>query len=79
LLLPFCLLVAWYGVDFARESFELGEGSGDPGGLPYRWVIKAVIPFAFFCTVISGAGLLLRSINTLNGHHKGDDYIPTQH
>ncbi|MCP4596640.1 TRAP transporter small permease subunit, partial [Neptuniibacter sp.] len=48
LLIPFCALVAWYGVDFARESFELGEMSGDPGGLPYRWIIKSVIPFAFF-------------------------------
>lgn len=79
LLFPFCLLVAWYGVDFARESFELGEASGDPGGLPHRWIIKAVIPFAFFCTFISGVGLMLRAINTLTGHHKNDDYIPTQH
>ncbi|MET4160329.1 C4-dicarboxylate ABC transporter [Marinobacterium iners] len=79
LLFPFCLLVAWYGVDFARESFELGEGSGDPGGLPYRWVIKAVIPFAFFCTFISGVGMMLHSVNTLAGHHRDDGYTPMQH
>ncbi len=79
LLFPFTLLVAWYGVDFARESFLLGEGSGDPGGLPYRWVIKSVIPFAMFFNFISGVGLLLRSINTLNGHHTDDGYKPQQH
>lgn len=79
LLFPFCLLVAWFGVDFARESFELGESSGDPGGLPYRWIIKAVIPFAFFCTFISGLGMMLQAINTLAGHHQNDDYSPTQH
>ena len=62
LLLPFCLLVAYYGVDFAKEAYQLGETSGDPGGLPYRWVIKAVIPFAFFATAVSGVGLILTSL-----------------
>jgi TRAP-type mannitol/chloroaromatic compound transport system permease small subunit len=79
LLLPFCGLVAWYGVDFARESFELGETSGDPGGLPYRWLIKSVIPFAFFAMVISGIGLFLKSLNIYLGNSQGDDYQPPQH
>jgi len=69
LLLPFTLLVFWYGIDFTREAFEIGEGSGDPGGLPYRWIIKGVIPFAFFCMSISGLALLLRSVNILRGYH----------
>jgi TRAP-type mannitol/chloroaromatic compound transport system permease small subunit len=47
------------------ESFELGERSGDPGGLPYRWIIKGMIPFAFMAMAISGVGLVLRSVNTL--------------
>ncbi len=79
LLIPFCLLVAWYGVDFARESFQLGEGSGDPGGLPHRWIIKSVIPFAMFFNFISGVGLALKSINILSGRLKEDDYTPVQH
>lgn len=79
LLLPFTGLVAWYGFDFAREAFQLGEGSGDPGGLPYRWVVKSVIPFAMAFNFISGIGLMLRSINTLAGHHQDDGYEPPQH
>jgi len=79
LLLPFALLVAWYGVDFAREAFELGETSGDPGGLSHRWIIKAVIPFTFFAIAISGVGLMLRSINTLRGYHKVASYQPPSH
>lgn len=65
LLLPFCLLVGYYGVGFSYEAFELGETSGDPGGLPYRWIIKAVIPFAFFATAIAGLGLIISSVNQL--------------
>ncbi|GAA6167473.1 TRAP transporter small permease subunit [Sessilibacter corallicola] len=68
LLIPFCALVGYYGVGFAREAFELGEGSGDPGGLPYRWIIKAVIPFAFFATAIAGLGLILGRINELRNN-----------
>lgn len=69
LLLPFTLLVAWYGFGFAREALILGETSGDPGGLPHRWIIKSVIPFAFLFMAISGLGLLLNCINTLLGRH----------
>ncbi|MDG3088207.1 TRAP transporter small permease subunit [Vibrio hannami] len=64
-LFPFCLLVAWFGIDFAKESFELGETSGDPGGLPYRWIIKAMIPVSFTFMAISGLGMLLHSINNI--------------
>ncbi|OEF29197.1 TRAP transporter small permease subunit [Vibrio rumoiensis] len=64
-LMPFCLLVAWYGVNFAQESYDLGETSGDPGGLPYRWIIKSTISLSFFCMAISGIGMLLNSINRL--------------
>lgn len=79
LLFPFTLLVAWYGIDFAKEAYLIGEGSPDPGGLPYRWVIKSVISFAMLFNFISGVGLLLHSVNTLRGHHQNDGYMPPQH
>ncbi|WP_210395027.1 TRAP transporter small permease subunit [Motiliproteus sediminis] len=70
LLLPFCLLVVWYGYDFAHEAYTLGETSGDPGGLPYRWIIKSMIPVSFGFMALSGIGLLLTSVNTLRGAHE---------
>lgn len=74
LLIPFSILIIWFGIDFAYESFKLGEGSGDPGGLPYRWIIKAVIPFAFIAILISGIGMILKSVNTIRGYHDDDNY-----
>lgn len=62
-LLPFCLLVVYFGIDFAKESYALGETSGDPGGLPYRWIIKAMIPVSFTFMAISGVGLIIHSLN----------------
>jgi len=72
LLLPFVLLVAYYGIPFTYESFQLGERSGDPGGLPYRWIIKGLIPFAFFMMAISGVGLALKSFNFLRRHKEAN-------
>ncbi|NLS14378.1 TRAP transporter small permease subunit [Vibrio sp. SM6] len=64
-LIPFCLLVAFYGIDFAKESYLLGETSGDPGGLSHRWIIKAMIPLSFFLMALSGVGLILHSLNKI--------------
>ncbi|MCB1786975.1 MAG: TRAP transporter small permease subunit [Chromatiaceae bacterium] len=68
LLWPFCLLVAVYGIGFAHEAFTIGEISGDPGGLPFRWVVKALIPTAFICVLISSVGFMLRALNQLLGY-----------
>ncbi|MBD5770976.1 TRAP transporter small permease subunit [Marinomonas colpomeniae] len=80
LLMPFTLLVGYYGIGFAHEAYTLGETSGDPGGLPYRWIIKAVIPFAFFSMAISGLGMVIRSINAIRGlSEEGFSHPPIQH
>jgi len=80
LLMPFTLLVGYYGIGFAHEAYALGETSGDPGGLPYRWIIKAVIPFAFFSMAISGLGMVIRSINAIRGvSEEGFSHPPIQH
>lgn len=42
--LPFTLLIIYFSVDYAYEAYEMGEKSADPGGLPHRWIIRAVIP-----------------------------------
>lgn len=72
-LLPFTLLVFYYGLTFASESFKMNEQSGDPGGLPFRWLIKSLISFSFLAMSISGIGFLLHSINTIRGEDQHED------
>ncbi|MCK5896941.1 MAG: TRAP transporter small permease subunit [Cocleimonas sp.] len=62
-LLPFCLLVAYYGIGFAHEAYALGESSGDPGGLPHRWIIKSMISVSFIFVIIASIGFMLRAFN----------------
>lgn len=46
-LMPFIGFVIWYGLPFIAYSFQIHEISEAPGGLPYRWAIKAVLVLAF--------------------------------
>ena len=53
-ILPISLLIAYYGFDFAYLAFEIGEKSGDPDGLYYRFIIKSIIPISFILVIVSG-------------------------
>ncbi|MGA0841118.1 MAG: C4-dicarboxylate ABC transporter permease, partial [Pseudomonadales bacterium] len=36
-----------YGIPFAYFSFLSGEVSQSPGGLPWRWIPKTLLPLSF--------------------------------
>ena len=55
--LPLVALVLWSAVPFVAESFATGEESSSAGGLPYRWILKSVLPIAFLAL---GAATLSR-------------------
>ncbi|MCM0613425.1 TRAP transporter small permease subunit [Marinobacter sediminum] len=65
--IPFAYLIGIYGYDFALDSYSMGEGSGDPGGLPHRWIIKAVIPVTAFFIATSGLGMVTYAIRVMSG------------
>lgn len=65
--IPFAYLIGTYGYSFAVDSFQMGEGSGDPGGLPYRWIIKSLIPFSAFFIATSGLGMATHALRVMSG------------
>jgi TRAP-type mannitol/chloroaromatic compound transport system permease small subunit len=65
LLLPFCVLVIVSSGPFVANAFAMGEGSPDPGGLPYRFLLKAAIPVGFGLLLLQGVAHMLRSLQTL--------------
>ena len=69
-LLPFAVLVTWYALPFVANSFDMHEVSDAPGGLPYRWLIKAVLPIGFTLLWIAALSRLLRCIALLFGWPK---------
>ena len=66
-LLPFCILVITYGIDFATSSYLQHEGSASGGGLSHRWIIKATLPAGLILLALSGIAILLKQIAVLTG------------
>ncbi|MEM9622237.1 MAG: TRAP transporter small permease subunit [Pseudomonadota bacterium] len=59
-LVPFMLLVLIYSVPFVISAYELGERAPSPGGLPWRWLIKAFLPVGFFLLLLATLSRFLR-------------------
>ena len=59
-LLPFIALVLIYSVQFVTSSYLVGEVSPSPGGLPYRWAMKAILPLGFALLLLTVFARLLR-------------------
>ncbi|MBK31024.1 MAG: C4-dicarboxylate ABC transporter permease [Legionellales bacterium] len=62
ILLPFCLLIIISAWPFVTQAYIHNEISPDPGGLPARWLIKAVIPLGFFFLLIQGIAEVLKKL-----------------
>lgn len=66
-LIPLAVLILTGSYGFVHDSFISHEISDDPGGLPYRWVIKAMIPLSMGFLLLSAAGYVLQNIRQLRG------------
>lgn len=65
MLIPFCILMIHSSIPFISLAYEWGEASPDPGGLPYRWLIKAAIPAAFALLALQGVAMAIRCLRTI--------------
>ncbi len=65
LALPMTLLIFYYSWDYTLEAYEMGEGSGDPGGLPHRWIVRSIIPLSSLFLVLAIIHVVLTQLKTL--------------
>ena len=73
-ILPIALLVGISSIDNAYEAYVSMEQSGDPGGLTNRWIVKALIPLAFFLLIITTVGFFIKNLNVYKGLHPLEEY-----
>ena len=64
-IVPFSILIIYIGYDFVVMSFMQHEASSDPGGLPYRWIVKSLMIIAFVLLLLQVAKNLLEDIAEL--------------
>ncbi|MCZ6473125.1 MAG: TRAP transporter small permease subunit [SAR324 cluster bacterium] len=54
-LFPMCVLIIITSYTFIAASWEVGEYSPDPGGLPMYYLLKGIIPLGFTLLALQGA------------------------
>ena len=60
--IPFGIVISYTSIPFVEDSYNILESSPDPGGLPFRFLIKSVITVSFFLVSFVG---IIKIINSL--------------
>lgn len=71
-LIPFCLIVIHASLPFVLFSYQILETSADPGGLPYRFLIKSAIPLGFLFLFLQGLASFFDNLLILFSGEKVD-------
>jgi TRAP-type mannitol/chloroaromatic compound transport system permease small subunit len=65
-LMPLCVVMIITGGPFFMRSYEIGEQSGNAGGLP-QWPTKSLIIIAFAFLLVQGVSELIKRIAVMQG------------
>jgi TRAP-type mannitol/chloroaromatic compound transport system permease small subunit len=66
-LIPGCFMVMSTSWKFVVNSYMIMEGSPDPGGIPFRFIVKGCIPAGFLLLLIQGISLGMHSLLQIIG------------
>lgn len=66
-LIPGCVMIIATSWSFVSSSWAVLEGSPDPGGIPYRFLLKACIPAGLTLLLLQGLSLGIKSLLTILG------------
>ena len=62
LLLGIALLFIKLSLGYVAQSYAINETSADPGGIPFRWAVKGLIPVGFGLLALQTVGALLKLV-----------------
>jgi TRAP-type mannitol/chloroaromatic compound transport system permease small subunit len=62
LAMAFSLIVIWLSLAYVAQSWSIGEGTANPGGIEYRYVIKSLIPIGFALLFLQSLAQAIQSI-----------------
>ena len=66
MLLPACIIIAWFSWPSLANSWHINEYSSDPGGL-IRWPVRMLIPVAFTLLALQGVSEIVKRVAFLRG------------
>tara|TARA_B100002051_G_C16708259_1_gene625123 strand:+ start:40 stop:519 length:480 start_codon:yes stop_codon:yes gene_type:complete len=65
-LIPFSIVIFYTSIPFVEDSLIILESSPDPGGLPYRFIIKSIIPLSFLLLAAQGIINIIRNLKNIS-------------
>ncbi len=63
----FSAIIIKLSIGYVMQSYLIGETSPDPGGLPYRFILKSMIPLGFLLLLVQSLAATLRSLTPFFG------------
>jgi TRAP-type mannitol/chloroaromatic compound transport system permease small subunit len=72
-LLPMSVVIGWMSWPLFLSSYEIGEISGNAGGL-LRWPVKILIPIGFLLLTLQGVSEIIKRIAVLSGRVQLDTH-----
>jgi TRAP-type mannitol/chloroaromatic compound transport system permease small subunit len=72
-LIPFMLLMIWFGAENALRSFQRSEGSAGGLGVPHRWIIRSAVPLSGILAIAGGLSVACRILAALRGSGRLDE------
>lgn len=70
-LMPMSGFILYASIDYVSFSWQFKEGSPDPGGLPFVYLMKTLIPLSAILLLLQGLGELVRSLKLLGQTQRG--------
>lgn len=59
--MAFCVIVIWLSVPYVYQSWSIGEGTANPGGIEYRYIVKSLIPIGFAVMLLQSLSEAIKS------------------
>ena len=75
-LIPGCIMVISTSWTFTANSFAILEGSPDPGGIPFRFILKSCLPIGFTLLLLQGISLGIHSLMQILGIETAEEAKP---
>ena len=72
-LIPGCWLVISTSWKFVGNSFSMLEGSPDPGGIPYRFIVKGTMTVGYVLLLLQGISMGLNALLQVLGIDTGEE------
>ena len=59
------IIIIKLSLNFVYQAYSIGEGSPDPGGLPYRFLLRSFIPLGFLLLGLQAVAQMIRMAHAL--------------